>query len=93
MVATASALGVAWRVPGSGQQTVDIPPDAFASNDTFEFCLGLAPARGAVQIVHQFAIGGLNDTPPTSPDSILKAALRFVEGIIGAVVNAESVAQ
>jgi len=89
MFAAGAAHGVALHVPGGQQRIFQVPADAFAEADTFEFHRG--PERlptVPMSIVVGLDIGGLDEGLPKSPDSILECSFRFVEGVITAVAEA-----
>lgn len=89
MIAGGAAHGVALHVPGGQQRIFQVPADAFADADAFEFYRG--PERlptVPMSIVVGLGVGGLDEGLPKSPDSIFPCSFRFVEGVITAVEEA-----
>lgn len=89
MFAAGSAHGIALNIPGSGQRVFQVPGDAFAEADAFEFHRGEERLPTVpLSIVIGQTIGGLDEGLPKSPDSIFECSFRFVEGVIAAVDEA-----
>ncbi|MCW1384902.1 hypothetical protein OLX02_18970 [Novosphingobium sp. KCTC 2891] len=88
MASDGTAHGIALNVPGR-QRIFQIPADAFAEADAFEFHRGAVRLPSVpISIVIGQAIDGLDEGLPRSPDSILECSFRFVEGVIAAVAEA-----
>lgn len=89
MPAAGTAHAVVLEVPGERQRIFDVPEDAFATVDVFEFhrSADRLPSASLGIWIDQ-AIDGLDDELPKSPDSILECSFRFVEGVIVAIEEA-----
>lgn len=75
MLAAGTAHGIALHVPGTGQQIFQIPADAFAKSDIFEYHRGADRLpRVPFSIVIGQAIDGLDENLPKSPASILECS-------------------
>ena len=86
MPTAGAAHAIALSVPGQGQRIFQIPADAFATADVFEYHRGTERLPSVpITIVIEQAIDGLDDELPKAPDSILECSFRFVEGVIAAV--------
>jgi hypothetical protein len=86
MPTAGTAHGIALNVPGAGQRIFQVPADAFATVDAYEYHRDAERLpRVPLSIVIGQAIAGLDDGLPKSPDSILECSFRFVEGMIAAV--------
>lgn len=86
MFAAGAAHAVALHIPHAPQRIFQIPGDAFATDDMFEFHRGserLPPVPSSILI--GLSIDGLDEGLPTSPDSILEGSFRFVDEVISAV--------
>lgn len=90
MFTAGSAHGVALNLPDEGQRIFQVPGDAFAEAEAFEFHRSpdrLPPVPRSILV--GLTIGGLREALPKSPDSILESSFRFVEGVIAAVADAD----
>jgi hypothetical protein len=91
MPAAGKAHGIALNVPGAGQRIFQVPADAFAEADVFEYHRDAERLPSVpLSIVIGQAIDGLDEGLPKSPESILECSFRFVEGVIAAVEEATS---
>ena len=91
MFTAGAAHGVALHIPGEGQRIFQVPADAFAEADAFEYHRGPERLpRVPLSILVGLTIGGLDEGLPKSPDSIFGCSFRFVDGVIAAVDKADS---
>jgi hypothetical protein len=88
LAATGAMHAVALNTP-NGQRIFQIPKNAFAQADEFEFHRDKERLpRVPLQILIGVNVEGLADDLPKSPDTILNCAFRFVAGMIEAVEEA-----
>jgi len=90
-VPTASSKAIAVDIPKTGQRIFDIPSGTFDTQDSFEFHRSPEPLpTGPMTVVLTEEISGLPADLPTSPDTILTCASRYVKQLINAASDSIS---
>lgn len=84
-----SALAVQVVFAGGGHRIFEMPADTFTHADAHDYYRGKEQLpHGSHSILLKLVVDGLGDGLPNSPDLILEASFRFVQGIIDAIAGA-----